>query len=138
MTPMTDDEQRWSRLRNPGGTRGGTGEFVLGLVMLIAGGYLFMDNVIVSSGWGYFQMFGYNTSFGIVFIPLMFGVGFLFFNGRSPIGWVLTVGSTIAIVVGVISHLTIQWRPTTLYYAIAIFVLIAGGIGMIARALRAH
>jgi len=135
---MTEDDQRWSRLRNPGGTRGGMGEFFVGLLMLVAGGYLFMDNVIVSSGWGYFQFFGYQTSFGIVFIPLMFGVGFLFFNGRSPIGWLLTVASVIAIVVGIISHLTVQWRPTTLYYAIAIFVLIAGGLGLIARALKAH
>jgi hypothetical protein len=71
-------------------------------------------------------------------IPLMIGVGMLFFNGKSMLGWILTIGSGIAIMVGIITSLTVHWRPSSLYYAIVIFVLIAGGIGLIARAIRAH
>ena len=134
------DEATASRLRNPGGTSGGFGEFLLGLALLVAGGYLFMDNVIVSSSgdgflWGWL---GSNRPFGITLIPLFIGVAFLFFNGRSPIGWFLTVASGIVILVGIIANLSVQWRPTSLYYTLMIIALMAAGVGLIARAVRPH
>src|SRR5262245_48063338 len=98
------DEEAGGRLRNPGGTRGGMGEFLIGLAMAIAGGYLFMDNVIVSS-WGFGWGNAYGYGFGVVLIPFFIGIAMLFFDGRSKLGWLLTVGSMIAIVVGVISRL---------------------------------
>jgi hypothetical protein len=136
---MADDDAR-ERLRNPGGTSGGMGEFLLGLALLVAGGYLFMDNVIVSTGgngfaWGWF---GGNRPFGITLIPLFIGIAFLFFNGRSAVGWLLTAGSAVVILVGIIANLSVQWRPTSLYYTVAILVLMAAGLGLIARAVRAH
>ena len=36
----------------PGGTKGGGYTFLIGLVMVIAGGYLFLDNVLVTSNFG--------------------------------------------------------------------------------------
>ena len=38
----------------------------------------------------------------------------------------------------VIDYLNAHYRPTTLYNTLTIFVLIAGGIGFILRALREH
>jgi len=116
------------------------GEFLLGLALLIAGGYLFMDNVIVSTGGGGFAWgwFGGNRPFGITLIPLFIGIAFLFFNGRSPIGWVLTVGSAIVILVGIIANLSVQWRPTSLYYAVGIIAFLAAGLGLVARSVRPH
>lgn len=131
------------RLRNPGGTRGGMGEFLVGLAMLIGGGYLFLDNVVVTSssgwggGWGGGWLAG-NRPFGVILLPLFAGIGFLFFDGRSKLGWLLTVGSAIAIFVGIVASLTMQWRPTPLYYTIIMIGLIAGGLGLIARGLRSH
>jgi hypothetical protein len=133
-----ESPERLDRLRNPGGTRGGVGEFLLGLALLVAGGYLFMDNVIVSSGgWGW-GWFGGNRPFGVTLIPLFAGIAFLFFNGRSVVGWLLTAASTIVIFVGIIANLSVQWRPTSLYFTLVIIALMAGGIGLIARAVRPH
>jgi hypothetical protein len=116
------------------------GEFLVGLALLVAGGYLFLDNVIVStagSGWGW-GWFGGNRPFGITLIPLFIGIAVLFFNGRSPIGWVLTVGSAIVIGVGIVVNLSVQWRPTSLYFTLIIIGLMAAGIGLIARSVRPH
>jgi len=139
---MTEPESQEavSRLRNPGGTTGGFGEFVLGLVLLVAGGYLFLDNVIVStagSGWGW-GWFGGNRPFGITLIPLFIGIAFLFFNGRSVVGWLLTIASGLVILVGIIANLSVQWRPTSLYFTLVIIALMAAGIGLIARSVRPH
>src|SRR5215472_19298070 len=81
----TSESYRFS----PGGTRGGIGMFLFGLVLTIAGGYLIMNQVQVTSG--YWQWFGTNT-FGLTLIPLIIGIGLLFFNGRSIIGWLLAGG----------------------------------------------
>lgn len=127
---------RLARVRNVGGTKGGLGEFVLGLALLVAGAYLFLDNVVVYGNlWS--SLFGFS-SFGLTLLPLFIGVTFLFFNGRSIVGWVLTGGGAIAIFVGVLARLNIFFRPTSLFNTLLMLVLIAAGIGLVARALKAH
>src|SRR5215471_15627088 len=83
----------------PGGERGGLGMFLFGLVLTIAGGYLIMNQVQVTSG--YWQWFGNNT-FGLTLIPLIIGIGLLFFNGRSVIGWLLAGGGAVIIFIGIL------------------------------------
>ncbi len=121
-------------LKKPGGTSGGVIEFVIGLVMAVAGGYMLVSRVIVTSGfwnWG-----GYNT-FGLSLVPLIFGIAFVFFNGRSIAGWILIALSIIFISAGILMNLQIYFQPTSLFNTIIMLVLFAGGIGLIARAVVA-
>jgi hypothetical protein len=103
--------------------------------MAVAGGYLLTMQVTVSSG--YWHWGGYNT-FGLSLIPLIFGIALVFFNGRSIIGWLLTFCGAIIIVAGIITNLEIYFRPTTLFNTILMLVLLAGGIGLVARSIRAQ
>jgi hypothetical protein len=119
--------------RGAGGTPGGLGEFFAGLAMAAAGGYLLMNQVTVSSG--LWQLWGYNA-FGISLIPLLIGVAMLFFDGRSTLGWILTVLGALVILLGILTNLTIFFRPTSLFNTIIMLVLLAGGLGLIARSLR--
>jgi hypothetical protein len=119
--------------RGPGGRPGGLGAFVLGFVMAVAGGYLLLNQVSVTSGgW---QLWGVNA-FGLSLVPLLFGVGIVFFDGRSKIGWLLTVAGAVIILAGILAHLDIYFRPTSLFNTILMLVLLAGGLGLIARAVR--
>lgn len=118
---------------SPGGTRGGIGMFLFGLVLTIAGGYLIMNQVQVTSG--YWQWFGTNT-FGLTVIPLIIGIGLLFFNGRSVIGWVLSGGGAVIIFVGILANLTIYFRTTSLFNTILMLVLFVAGLGLMARSLK--
>jgi len=68
----------------------------------------------------------------------VFGIGLLFFDGKSAIGWVLTIGGAVIIFVGILVNLQIYFRPTSLYNTIIMLVLLAGGIGLVARSLRAY
>ncbi len=121
--------------RGAGGTRGGIGEFLLGLGMSVAGAYLLTQRVTVTSG--YWSLWGYNA-FGLSLLPLLFGIGLLFFNGRSIAGWLLTFAGVVIILVGVIANLGVYFQPTSLFNTLVMLVLLAGGIGLIARSLRAH
>ena len=65
----------------------------------------------------------------------MFGVGLLFWNGRSLIGWLLTAAGAIFILAGVLANLHIYFQPATLFHTLVMLVLLVGGLGLIARAL---
>jgi len=118
-----------------GGTPGGIVEFFLGLGMAIAGAYLLTNQVIVTSG--FWSVWGYNT-FGLSLLPLIFGIGILFFNGKSIIGWLLLFVGIIIIFAGILMNLHIYFQPTSLFNTIMMIILLAGGIGLIARAIVAH
>ena len=121
--------------RGAGGTSGGVGEFLLGLGMSVAGAYLLTQRVTVTSG--HWTLWGYNA-FGLSLLPLLFGIGLLFFNGRSVAGWLLTFAGVVIILAGVIANLGVYFQPTSLFNTLVMLVLLAGGIGLVARSLRAH
>lgn len=107
--------------------------FLFGLALSIAGGYLIMNQVQVTSG--YWQWWGTNT-FGLTLIPLVIGLGLLFFDGRSIAGWALTLGGAIIIFVGILANLEIYFRQTTLFNVILMLTLFAAGLGLMARAVK--
>ena len=119
--------------RGAGGTPGGLGLFFGGLAMVVVGGYLLLANVTVTSG--YWSFLGGN-SFGLSLLPLLAGIGVLFFNGRSTLGWVLTGLGALIIVAGIVANLRVYFRPTSLFDTLIMLGLLAGGLGLIVRALR--
>lgn len=121
----------------PGGTPGGGGAFLAGLVMMGVGIYMVFDRVTVhTSFWRFFG--GAQASFGVTLLPLLAGVGFLAFNGKSFLGWLLAGGGVALILVGVLMNLDIYFQPTSLFATIVMFSLIAGGLGLFAKGLRPH
>jgi hypothetical protein len=120
-------------MRGAGGTEGGVGPFFLGLAMSVAGAHLLTQRVIVTSGfWSYF---GSRTS-GLTLLPLVIGAGFLFFDGKSRVGWVLTLGGALVIFLGVLLNLRIYFDPTSLFDTLVMLILLAGGLGLVARSLK--
>jgi hypothetical protein len=118
-----------------GGTPGGLGHFLIGFAMACIGGYLLSTHVTVAGS--YWNFYGGNT-FGITLIPMLFGVAILFFNGRSILGWLLTAAGALFIVAGVIANMHIYFQPTSLFNTLVMLVLLVGGLGLIARAMRPH
>jgi hypothetical protein len=125
------------KFEGPGGTPGGLGEVLAGLVMMAVGIYIVFDHVTVTTGfWRFLGTPG--QSFGLTLLPLLVGIGALFFNGRSMLGWVLLVGGVALILVGILMNLDIYFRPTSLWNTILMFGLIGGGVGLFAKGLRPH
>jgi hypothetical protein len=121
--------------RDVGGTPGGLGKFLLGFVMICVGGYLLTNQVTVAGS--YWNFYGANT-FGVTLIPMLFGIGLLFWNGRSVAGWALTSAGALFILAGVIANLHIYFRPATLFNTIVMLVLVVGGLGLVARSMLPH
>jgi hypothetical protein len=121
-------------IHNVGGTPGGTRTFLLGLIMAIVGGYLLFHQVQVNGGyWSWSGFGGAGRSFGITLLPLLFGIGILFVNGKSFAGRFLTFAGALVIIVGIIANLDIHFQQTSLWNTLTMLVLLVGGIGLIVR-----
>jgi uncharacterized protein len=122
-------------MKGAGGTPGGAGSFLIGLVMVAVGGYLLLTRVTVTSGSWY--LYGMNA-FGLSLLPLLCGVAILFFNGRSMPGWLLTIVGAAIIFAGILMHMSIYFQSTSLFDTLVMLVMLFGGIGVIARSLKAQ
>jgi len=151
--PTTETEERQSqqmtgsnaldkprRLRGAGGTPGGFGTFVLGLILVVVGGYLVLNQVQVSTNFNFFGLWGWSRpgGFGLTMLPLLAGVGFLFFDGKSMVGWLLTGAGALLILAAILMSLSIHWSQTSLFNTLLMFGMLAAGLGMIVRSLRAY
>ena len=120
-------------LGDVGGTPGGLGHFLIGCVMACLGGYFLANQVSVVGA--YWSFYGANT-FGITLVPMLLGVGILFWNGRSLAGWIVTSAGALFILAGVIANMSVYFRPTSLFKTLVMLILLVGGLGLVARALR--
>ncbi len=101
--------------------------------MAAAGGYLILNQVQVTTS---FWRFGQYGGFGLTMLPLLVGIAFLFYNGKSVVGWLLTAAGAAIILASVLMNMDIYFRQTTLFNTIVMLGLLFGGIGVIARSLR--
>ena len=118
-----------------GGTSGGLGQFLLGFAMACIGGFLITNQVTVVSF--YWNFWGGN-SFGVTLLPMLFGVAILFWNGKSTIGWILTVAGALFIFAGIIANMHIYFRGASLFNTMVMLILLVGGLALVARSLRPH
>ncbi len=127
-------------MRGAGGTQGGLGQFFIGLVMLVAGGYLFLNAIVVTSsfgmGMGLFNMGGFRVTTGMVLVPFIFGVGLIFYNSRNWLGWVLAIAALVMLGFGVVTSVNMSLRRMTAFELIMILTMLVGGLGLFLRSLK--
>nr|WP_086938724.1 hypothetical protein [Thaumasiovibrio occultus] len=131
-------------MRGAGGSSGGTGSFFIGFIMMCSGFYMLLNSITVTSNFGMgYRLYSFSamgSSFGIttgfVLVPFIFGIGFIFYNSRSVIGWLLSIGSIAGLMFGVITSVRMSMRTMTSFELITILVLAIGGLGLFLRSLR--
>lgn len=126
-------------MRGAGGTPGGTMMFLLGLIMTCGGFYLLLSSIVIRANWGLgysvFSFGGFGITSGMIMIPFLFGVGMVFYDSRDKLGWLLAVGSLVALIFGVIASVNFNLRAMSAFDLIVILVLAFGGIGLVLKSL---
>lgn len=127
-------------MNGAGGTSGGIGKFLLGLIMMCGGFYLLLNGIVVSANFGLgTRLFGSGAmglTGGMILIPLIIGIGMVFYNARSYLGWLIALASFGALVFGVISSVSLNLRTMTAFELLLILTLAFGGLGLFLNALR--
>src|SRR5258706_13053142 len=124
-----------------GGTPGGIGAFLVDFAFACAGGWLLTNQVVVSSQYfasGFMvPVINYRmNSFGLSLIPFIIGIAFLFFNGKSLTGWLLTIAGLVIILAGILMSLHIYFQPTSLFNTLVMLGLLFGGFCLFLPALQ--
>ncbi|MEZ4525187.1 MAG: hypothetical protein R2941_04630 [Desulfobacterales bacterium] len=129
-------------IHGAGGSKGGIGRFFMGLIMMTAGGYLFLDAIRVTHGFHMgFAIYSFGSvrlTAGMVLIPLIFGIGMIFYNARNPLGWFLGIGSLTMLLFGIVSSVNFTIRSMSAFELITILVLLIGGIGLFLSSLKSY
>lgn len=107
---------------------------------MIAGLYFFLDSVRVSTG-QYGAISGWigggrqgmeTTSMGVIFVPLMIGIGVLFYDASKRWAWLLSAAGLAIIIVEMVSRIrfVMEIKSTSI---LLMFGLVAAGAGLVAR-----
>lgn len=111
-------------------------QFLAGFVMLTSGLFIFSQKVVVhSSFFGGFSMGGIRMTSGLIVVPLIAGIVWMFVSGASFPSKIMTGVGVLLILVSVIASTNIHLISMTLYDWILLLVLIFGGAGLLAKVL---
>jgi len=105
-----------------------------GIGLLMLGLFLLFNHVKVTSGyaslWGWS---GAGGNIGYLMLPLLLGIGWIFYNGRSVWGWLISAVSLFMIVFTVISGLRIWFAPVSMIDLIIMLVPFAIGTAYVLK-----
>lgn len=135
------------KVNGPGGSSGGFKQFFIGLGMMGVGFYLLLSKIMVSSSFGMgYSLYRFhnvantgmnmNLTTGTIFIPMIIGIMWIFYDAKSIWGWVISLISLAAMIVGVLTSLKISMQHMTSFDLITILVLAFGGLGLFLRSLK--
>lgn len=112
-------------------------QFIIGLAMLVAGGYWFMSSVTVTTGFYGLRIGNMHVSGGLVVIPFIAGVIWMFLNSDSIGAKILTGLGLVVILASVIMSTNFVFHNRTLYEYLVMLVLIFGGAALTLQVLLA-
>ncbi|MEJ6949472.1 hypothetical protein [Natronospora cellulosivora (SeqCode)] len=108
---------------------------IIGLALSGIGIFLIMQNTTLVTNFSLMDILGFTPPFGLVLLPLLFGIGVLFYNSKSILGWVLLIFGIVTILLGILMGLRIIFRPVSLYQGVLMYGMTAAGAGLILKAL---
>lgn len=110
-------------------------EFYIGVILISIGVFFLLNKAVVHSGFSGWTIGGINVSTGLVVVPLMVGIIWLFNNPKSLIARLITIVGSIFIVVSIIMNMRISFRSATMFEYVLMTMLMAAGIGLLLKSL---
>lgn len=110
-------------------------EFYMGIVLIAAGVFFLLSKAVVHSGFYGWSIGGMNLSTGIVVIPLMFGIIWLFNNPKSIVARLITIAGSIFILASIIMNIRISFTTTSMFDYVVMTAMLAAGIGLLLKSI---
>lgn len=112
-------------------------QFLIGLGMLVAGGYWFLTSVTVTTGFYGLTLGNFRISGGLVVVPFIAGIIWLFLNFDSIGAKILTGAGLLIILASVIMSTRFIFQSRSLYEYLIMLILIFGGAALCGQVLFA-
>ena len=112
-------------------------KFFIGLVLLAVGLFMIFQNTTVSSSWGmggyFYHIGGFGISNGMIMLPIIVGIGMLFFMKKRIYGWIVLAIGIAFVLFTIFATTHIHWRTTSAYVFVIMFGMTAAGAGLVLR-----
>ncbi len=108
--------------------------FFAGVIMLVAGLYWFMSSVTVTTGFYSFRLGSFSAG-GLVVVPFIVGICWMFANPDSLIAKIITVLGIVIILASIIAGTQFIFQRRNLYEYLLMLVFIFGGAAITLRIL---
>jgi uncharacterized protein len=119
---------------SPDGIPRSDGAFLGGLALVFLGLVMVFQHVKVSSG--LLAMLGMGSGgFALLFLPLMIGIGMMFYNPKSKWGWVMTALSCVFLILSFLATLVVTFPALTMLQMIMMFLPFAIGGALLVKGL---
>jgi len=113
---------------------------LLGIALVIVGIYLLLNAIRVVHGFGFgrgiYTIGGFGITSGMILIPFIIGVVIIFYDRDKWYGWLLAVGSLLALIVGAIASIQFSFQGMSAFDIIVVLVLLFGGVGLVLSSLE--
>lgn len=110
-------------------------ELIVGIILAAVGVFWILQSAEVTFNWYFLRLGGFFLPTGVAALPLVVGIGMLVYNPRALANkLVFTIGLAVLILALVLS-VRIYFRTSSLFEFIMMFGMLAGGVGLILRAL---
>lgn len=109
-------------------------QFLIGIVMLIAGLYWFASSVMVTTGFYSWRIGGFRTG-GFVIVPLIIGICWIFANPSSIGAKIMAFLGVVIILASIIAGTNFVFYRRNLYEYILMIVFIFGGATLVLKVL---
>ncbi len=111
-------------------------QFLIGLAMLVAGGYAFLARISVHSNIGGRMMLGnIGVAGGLIVVPFIVGIMMLFAMPKKFISKLVTGLGLLLIVVYVIMNINFSFRGANAYEYLLMLVGMFGGLALVLKVL---
>lgn len=110
-------------------------QLLVGLALVCIGGYLFLNSVSITSGFFGVTFGSFRLSGGLVVLPFLLGVFWLFWNRKSIGAKIVTIAGLIFILLSIIMETRLVFRQTSLFLYLLMLILIVGGAAMVLQVL---
>lgn len=110
-------------------------QFFLGLLLFCVGVFLVFQNTTVSMAWYTWSIGGMGLSQGIVVIPLLIGIGLMFYNSKSIVSWIVFILGIVFVLITIIMSVRIRFNPISLLSYVFMFGAILAGAGLLLKSL---
>jgi hypothetical protein len=110
------------------------GAYFGGLALIFAGLVMVFQHVRVGSG--LFAMLGMGSGgFALLFLPLMVGIGMMFYDSKNKWGWIITALSCVFLILGTLATLTMTFASVSMLQLIIMFIPFALGAALLVKGL---
>lgn len=109
--------------------------FLAGLALSVTGLYLLFQMVHVNLGFGGLLLGNHYVSSGIVMIPFIIGIVWIFVNPKSIFAKLLVGIGVLLILACIITNIRFSMVGVSLFELIMVLIMIFGGFGLLIRVL---